>query len=69
MSIIYKVAHPPLEAVPTCVIQPTDYKVVTATTAALLTTAVKAQFTDGWCPWGGVMGISTTLYAQAMVKY
>jgi len=68
-TVIPEVTYGPRVAVPVIEVLPAEYKVITATTAALITTGVMTQIAAGWTPLGGVMGISTSLYAQALVKY
>ncbi len=46
-----------------------DYKIVTAATAAALATAVKAEFSGGWIPYGNAQEFSATVFLQTMVKY
>ena len=69
MAVIPDVTYGPKVAVPVIEVIPSDYQVITGTSAVLVATAVKAQMALGWVPLGAVSGISTTLYAQAMVKY
>jgi len=69
MAVIPEVTYGPKVAVPVIDVIPSDYQVVTAASSTALATAVKAQMALGWVALGAVSGISTTLYAQAMVKY
>ena len=69
MAVIPEVTYGPKVAVPVIEVIPTDYKVVTAASNTALATAVKAQMALGWVPLGAVSGVSSSLYAQAMVLY
>lgn len=68
MAVIPKVSEDLRIAVPTVPVFPSDYKIVTGT-AAVVTSTVKSSLAEGWIPQGAVSGVSSTLYAQAMVKY
>lgn len=56
-------------AVPTVSVPVADYKIVTAASAAALATAVKAQFSGGWMPYGSAQQFSASVFNQAMIKY
>ena len=46
-----------------------DYKISYATSYTALVTAVKTDIAAGWQPLGGVMGVTSAIWGQAMVKY
>jgi len=46
-----------------------DYKIITAANATALATAVKAEFSSGWIPFGSHHEYSASVWTQAMVKY
>ena len=69
MPTIPEIRDGPKVAVPTADIPATDYKISYATTYTALVTAVKADMALGWQPIGGVAGITSAIWAQAMVKY
>jgi len=46
-----------------------DYKISYAITYTALVTAVKADIALGWQPLGGCNGVTSAIWAQAMVKY
>ena len=55
-------------AVPTTNVPVVDYKISYATTYGALVTAVKADIALGWQPIGGVCGVTSAIWAQAMAN-